>query len=64
MIKIHVDRAVCIGASACVAAAGKTFALDKDGKAAVINSSGDEKERILEAEAACPTRAIRVEESK
>jgi ferredoxin len=63
MIKIMIDRKVCIGASACVAAAGKTFALDKEGKSTVINPQGDEKEKILAAEAGCPTRAIKVEES-
>ncbi len=62
MIKITIDREVCIGASACVAAAGKTFQLDKEGKSTVINPKGDDKEAILAAEAGCPTQAIKVEE--
>ncbi len=60
MIKITIDREVCIGASACVAAAGKTFALDDEGKSTVIDAQGDTLEKILEAEAGCPTAAIRV----
>ena len=60
MMKIQVDREVCIGASACVAAAGKTFALDDAGKSVVIDPSGDTEEKILAAEAGCPTGAIQV----
>jgi len=64
MLKITIDREVCIGASACVAAAGKTFKLDEEGKSTVIDVEGDDKEAILAAAAACPTQAITVEESK
>ena len=60
MMKIQIDREACIGASACVAAAGKTFALDESGKAVVIDASGDTEEKILAAEAGCPTAAIQV----
>ena len=60
-MKIKIDREACIGASACVAAAGKTFALDAEGKSTVIDPQGDPPEAILEAEAGCPTQAIRVE---
>jgi ferredoxin len=62
MLKISIDREACIGAAACVAAAGKTFALDKEEKSIVINPNGDEKGNILKAEAGCPTLAIKVEE--
>ena len=62
MIKITIDREVCIGASACVATAGKTFALDQAGKSTVIDAQGDSLEKIRAAEAGCPTGAIRVEE--
>ena len=61
MIKITIDREACIGASACVAAAGKTFALDSEGKSYVVNPEGDELEKIRAAEAGCPTMAIYVE---
>jgi ferredoxin len=62
MLKIKIDREACIGAAACVAAAGKTFALDEEGKSTVIDPQGDEKAKILQAEAGCPTQAIQVEE--
>ena len=73
-MKIIVDRNACIGAAACVVLAGKTFALDAEGKAEVIcvtdktqtpeESSGkqtvdnDAREAIIEAAMACPTNAI------
>jgi len=60
MIEITVDREVCIGASACVASAGKTFALDAEGKSYVVDPQGDSEEKILLAEAGCPTQAIKV----
>ena len=61
MIKITIDREACIGASACVAAAGKTFILDSQGKSTVLNPEADSEEKIRAAEAGCPTGAIRVE---
>jgi len=60
MIKILIDRGVCIGASACVAAAGKTFALDQEGKSTVINPEGNSKADIRAAAASCPTQAIQI----
>ena len=63
MIKIAIDREACIGASACVATAGKTFALDAEGKSAVIQAQGDLAANIRAAAAACPTGAIQVEEA-
>ena len=63
MLKIKIDRDACIGAAACVASAGKTFALDAEGISTVIDPDGDSKEQILEAESGCPSMAITVEES-
>ena len=60
MGKIKIDREVCIGASACIAAAGKTFALDEEGKSRVIDPQGDDEDSILAAAAACPTQAIEI----
>ncbi|MCC7345411.1 MAG: ferredoxin [Deltaproteobacteria bacterium] len=62
MIQITIDREACIGASACVAAAGKTFALDAEGKSTVVNAQGDSEEEIRAAAAGCPTGAIQLEE--
>jgi ferredoxin len=36
-MKIVVDRDLCIGAATCVVLAGKTFALDEEGKAYILN---------------------------
>ena len=75
-MKIIVDRNACIGAASCVAIAMKTFQLDIDGKAEVIEvidkvqtvdeSAGtasdrnDVREAIIDAARSCPTNAIRV----
>jgi ferredoxin len=62
VLKIKIDQEVCIGASACIAAAGKTFALDAKGKSTVIDPKGDEEDAIRQAADACPTQAITIEE--
>ncbi len=36
-MKIEVDRELCIGAATCVALAAKTFGLDEEGKAYILN---------------------------
>ena len=61
-LKIKIDRETCIGASACIAEAGKTFALDDEGKATVIDPKGDEEQAIRDAVEACPTQAIELSE--
>jgi len=61
-MKIQIDRKICIGSSACVGCAPKTFVLDEDGLATVLDPNGDPQEAILAAEAGCPTQAIKVEE--
>ncbi len=62
MIKITIDREACIGASACVAAAGKTFTLDAEGKSTVMDPPGDAIADIRAAAASCPTQAIQIVE--
>ena len=75
-MKVIVNRNACISAASCVIIAAKTFQLDQDAKAEVMNvdektqneeeSSGvitvsnDAREVILEAARSCPTQAIRV----
>lgn len=56
--KIVVDRELCIGAASCLALAGKTFRLDDENKAVVIEPRGDTDEDILAAASSCPTNAI------
>lgn len=59
-MKIKVDQEICIGAAACIAAAGKTFELNDTGKSQVKDPKGDPEEAIREAAAACPTQAIEI----
>lgn len=56
--KINVDRNLCIGAASCVALAMKTFALDHENKAIVIEGEGDPPETVRLAAESCPTKAI------
>lgn len=56
--KIVVDRDLCIGAASCVALAAKTFALDGENKAVVLEGEGDPPEMIKLAAESCPTKAI------
>ncbi|OGK64769.1 hypothetical protein A2313_02125 [Candidatus Roizmanbacteria bacterium RIFOXYB2_FULL_41_10] len=61
--QVRVDRQLCIGAATCVAIAAKTFALDKEAKAVILDSSDKEtKETILDAAKGCPTAAIIIED--
>lgn len=61
--KVWVDRGLCIGAATCVAVAQKTFALDKEAKAIILDTAKTEaKEAILDAAKACPTAAIFIED--
>lgn len=55
-------RDKCIGAASCVAVAPKTFKLDGENKAVVIQATGDPDtdEAILLAAQSCPTAAIEV----
>lgn len=59
--KIKIDRNLCIGAASCVALAMKTFELDGENKAIVVDEGGDEAETIKLAAESCPTKAIILE---
>jgi len=56
--KITIDRNLCIGAASCVALAMKTFALDGENKAIVLEGEGDAPDLIKLAAESCPTKAI------
>lgn len=63
-LEIIVDRDGCIGASACIPPADKTFALDDEGKAVVLaTASEDDEADILDAARACPVLAIKVKKN-
>lgn len=61
-MKIIVDHEKCIGALPCLAIAPNTFRLDREHKAIVKNSKGDDEKTILLAARACPVKAIRLED--
>lgn len=61
--KVTVDRSLCIGAATCIAVAPKTFLLDSEAKAIILDTAVQEKgETILEAARACPVAAITIED--
>lgn len=56
---ITVDRNLCIGAASCVAVAPKTFALDNEAKAIILDSASKESEEtIIDSAKSCPVAAI------
>lgn len=61
---IKIDRTLCIGAASCVALAIKTFGLDGENKAVVLDEDGDEAELIKLAAESCPTKAIILENAE
>lgn len=62
--QIKIDRNLCIGAASCVALAMKTFALDDENKAIVLDDNGDVPEAIRLAAESCPTKAIILENAE
>lgn len=63
-IEIIIDRDVCIGASACIPPADKTFTLDDEGKAIILATASEDSEAdIVDAARACPVQAIKIKKS-
>jgi len=63
--KIKVDRDLCIGAATCVAIAAKTFILDSDAKAVVLNTAQEDTDAvIMDAARGCPVAAIFIEDAQ
>ncbi len=60
--KIKVDHNKCIGSGVCVSICPDSFEIRDDGKAHVKKEVFDELTFEKEAEKACPTEAIIVEE--
>ncbi|MFA4830695.1 MAG: ferredoxin [Patescibacteria group bacterium] len=56
--QIKLDKATCIGCGTCAVLAPKTFQMEDDGKAGVINPPGDDEATIKSAADACPVAAI------
>lgn len=57
MIRIEIDRELCIGYGACADAAPKSLRLAADGKVEPRADALDDED-VLEAEAVCPMGAI------
>lgn len=58
-ITVTVDKDLCIGAASCVAVAPKTFALDNEAKAIILDTAiEDTSENIIDAAKSCPVAAI------
>lgn len=56
---VEVDRELCIGAGTCVVIAPKSFALDDEAKAIIVQGiDEDDKDTILAAAKSCPVEAI------
>ena len=62
-LKVYVDRNLCIGAATCIAVAPKTFVLDSEAKAIILQTAQDElPETVVESAKACPVAAIIIED--
>jgi ferredoxin len=60
--KIKIDKDKCIGCGTCSAIAPKTFKLDKDNKAKVIDPEGNNDKTILQAAQSCAVQAIELKD--
>jgi len=58
-VKITIDKNLCIGCGTCVAIVPKSFKLNNEGKAEVIEPPGDDEKTIKEAIDSCPVAAIK-----
>lgn len=58
--EVRVIREKCIGAASCVAIAPRTFDLDEENIAIILDQHGDDDETRLLAAQSCPTAAIEV----
>ncbi len=62
---VEVDPNVCIGAAPCVGVAQKTFELNDEAKAVILDTcSEDDMETILNAARSCPVSAITIKNEK
>lgn len=60
-LEITVDKDACIGASACLAMAAHTYAIDGEGKAVILDTADqDTEDAIIDSMRACPVQAIKL----
>ncbi len=60
VLRISIDRDVCIGSGVCLVYAAGTFTHDGDSKAVLIDPITDSVEDIRIAVEACPTGALSI----
>jgi len=60
--KIKIDKDKCIGCGTCSAIAPKTFKLDTNNKAKVVDPEGDDDKTILQAAQSCAVLAIELKD--
>lgn len=60
-MKISIDRDKCMGSGNCAFHAPRTFAIDDDLKAVVVDPDGDPPADVANSVEGCPTAAITVE---
>ncbi len=58
-MKIVIDKGLCIGCGTCVTIAPKSFKLNNEGKAEVIEPQEDGESKVKEAIDSCPVSAIK-----
>lgn len=58
IVKVVVDRALCIGAASCLAIAPDVFELDSENIAVIKKDASVDDEITLLAAQSCPTKAI------
>lgn len=64
-LRVKVDRDLCIGAATCIAIAEKSFNLDQDAKAVILNTVDEDSDQvIIDAAKGCPVAAIIIENEK
>lgn len=61
---VVVDRDLCIGAASCVAVAPKTFAMDNEAKAIILDTAVEDTfDNIMDAARACPVAAVIIKDA-
>lgn len=58
IVKVVVDRALCIGAASCIAVAPDVFEFDSENIAVVKPNAPMDDDMLLLAAQSCPTNAI------
>jgi ferredoxin len=60
VLRVRIDRTLCVGFGDCITAAPEAFVLDEGGVAVFVKPEMVERERLLRACDACPVDAITV----